>query len=72
MFIYLIHTNIVRLYRELAPKQLVGHKGIVILAAILFASVVCWLLTRKFILNLFKPIIFPRLNWMIKRNEIHS
>ncbi|MGG1399809.1 acyltransferase family protein [Bacillus salipaludis] len=72
LFIYLIHTNIVRVYREIAPEQLVSHKGFVILGAILFASIVCWLLTRKFTLNLFKPVILPRLNWMIKQKEVHS
>ncbi|WHY71635.1 acyltransferase family protein [Fictibacillus enclensis] len=68
IFIYLIHSSIVRVYRGLLPDQVAEHPIALIAVAALFALFTCWLITRKFIINLFKPLVEPKMDWLL-RNE---
>lgn len=72
IFIYLVHTNIVRVYRGLLPEQIANNQILLMLIAAVFAVFTCWLITRKFMLTLFRPFVEPKMEWSFRSTKQQS
>ncbi|MGC4378642.1 acyltransferase family protein [Fictibacillus sp. Mic-4] len=72
LFIYMIHTNIVRLFRKFETELLTLHIALALVICLLFAAAICWLVTRQPVLNFFKPLIQPKMRWSLKQVNDHS
>lgn len=66
LFIYLIHTNIIRVYRVFLPEEFYTEPIIKVAVALAGAVLISWIITREPILKFFKPLIQPDLKWLIK------
>jgi fucose 4-O-acetylase-like acetyltransferase len=69
VFIYLMHTNIVRLFREFVPPYIVENPMILILVSIVSALIISWFLSIGLIRKIFKPLVEPSLKWVIKEEN---
>lgn len=65
LYIYLLHTNIVRLFREFVPPYIVENPLALISLSVIFAGVIGCLLSLPFVRRLVKPLVEPSLNWII-------
>lgn len=72
VFVYLIHTNIIRVFRVYMPDEIAGNPALLISVSILFAALICWAVSLPVVRKLFKPFVEPSLNWLFKREDSGS
>ncbi|WP_078548431.1 acyltransferase family protein [Litchfieldia alkalitelluris] len=66
LFIYLVHTNIVRVFREHVPEQITNDPILLLVVSLLLSICICWISTFKPIVQLISPLIQPDIKWMLK------
>lgn len=69
LFIYLIHTNLIRIYRVLMPEELTTAPFLKVATALIGSMLLSWIITRDPIIKFFKPLIQPELKWLLKSEQ---
>lgn len=69
LYIYLLHVNIVRVFRQVVPDTLTHHPIALIFTALATALVITLITTSEPVLRLFRPLMEPKLNWLISVKE---
>ena len=72
LYIYLLHSNIVRLFRTLAPDWLTHDPLVLILVALGLALAISLVTTSGPVIRLFRPLMEPKLSWLITSKEKES
>ncbi|TCN26728.1 fucose 4-O-acetylase-like acetyltransferase [Mesobacillus foraminis] len=72
VFVYLIHTNIIRVFRPMMPEEAAKNPALVISVGLLFALVLCWAVSLPIVRAVFKPLVEPSLNWLFKKDDTTS
>jgi fucose 4-O-acetylase-like acetyltransferase len=66
VYIYLVHTNIVRLFREYVPPYIVESPIILISVSVVIAYMISWFISLESIRKVLKPLIEPSFKWILK------
>jgi fucose 4-O-acetylase-like acetyltransferase len=69
LYIYLLHANIVRVFRKVVPDWLTHDPLVLILVALGLALAISILTTSAPVLRLFRPLMEPKLNWIVNAKE---
>ncbi|WEG14674.1 acyltransferase family protein [Pullulanibacillus sp. KACC 23026] len=68
LFIYLLHSNCIRILRAVMSKGMTHHPEVLIPSAFVLAFLICWTATSKPIMALFSRLIEPEFNWLMSKS----
>lgn len=66
LFIYLMHTNIVRIFRQYVPETITDDPRLLLIVSFALSVLICWITTSKPVVQFMKPLIQPKLSWTLK------
>lgn len=67
--IYLLHSFIVRLFRDSVPPWIAESPVFLIGSSFLLALFFVWILSSRPIVRLFRPLLSPNVNWLFKKTS---
>ncbi|MCY1692568.1 hypothetical protein OVA29_20255 [Exiguobacterium sp. SL14] len=67
--IYLIHSFIVRLFRDSVPPAITESPLLLIGLSFLLATGFVWLLSSRPVVTIFRPLLSPNVNWLLKKER---
>lgn len=65
--IYLLHSFIVRLFRDFVPPWIAESPVLLIGSSFLLALFFVWILSSRPVVRLFRPLLSPNVNWLFKK-----
>lgn len=69
LFIYLVHTNIIRIYRQNLSEETIQNEPKFLLFAAILALFICTLLSTPFIQSILKSFIEPNIEGLLKPKD---